>query len=102
MRNYLNKDGYLQNSKEAKSNQLSSGLSFTEVEKPKFITLLSNLFMIYARKELKDKEWMPLKHELAEEVEQICCWLYTENYTNYKLLRTATNIDTTTLWQQNR
>ena len=53
--------------------------------------------MIHARKEHKDKEWMPLKDELAEEVEQICAWLYNENYTSYKLVRTATNEDTTTL-----
>ena len=49
--------------------------------------------MIYARKELKDKEWMPLKHELAEEVEQICCWLYTENYTNYKQTKHASAVE---------
>ena len=53
--------------------------------------------MIYARKELKDKEWMPLINELVEEVEQICAWLYNENYTSYKLIRAATNVDTTTL-----
>ena len=58
--------------------------------------------MIYARNELKDKEWMPLKNELVEEVEQLCCWLYTEHYTNYKLIRSNTKVDTTTLFQQNR
>ena len=101
MRNYLNQDGYQHINKDSKSNSAPGSLSFTENEKPKFITLFSNLFMIYAKEELKDKEWMPLKNELADEVEQICTWLYTENYTNYKLIRAATNEDTTTLWQQN-
>ena len=101
MRNYLNQDGYLHINKDSKSNSAPVSLSFTEIEKPKFITLLSNLFMIYAKEELKDKEWMPLKNELADEVEQICTWLYNENYTNYKLIRAATNEDTTTLRQQN-
>ena len=97
MRNYFNEEGYLHIKREAESNSQKSSLRFTEIAKPKFITLLSNQFMIHARKEHKDKEWMPLKDELAEEVEQICSWLYNENYTNYKLFRTATNEDTTKL-----
>ena len=97
MRDYLNKEGCMHISKEAQSDLPTATLDFTECYKPKYITLLSNLFMIYASKELKDKEWMPLKDELAEEVEQLCSWLYNENYTNLKLIRAATNVDTSTL-----
>ena len=72
MRNYLNQEGYQHITRDAVSKFIKPSFRFTEIEKSKFITLLSNQFMIYARKEHKDKEWMPLKDELIEEVEQIC------------------------------
>ena len=43
IRDYLNYEGYLHIGKEEKSKSLPSSLAFTEIEKPKFITLLSNL-----------------------------------------------------------